>query len=52
MESGPCTIVPPHPTDSTTGQGATQFNCIVAPTPRKPTPVPLYWWGSLQSAKA
>ena len=57
MGSGLCPILPPRPTGSITGYGATQFNCIAEPIPlkrkeRKASPIPLDWWGSLQLANA
>src|SRR6266511_2423150 len=44
MESGPCPILPPRPTGSITGYGATQFNCIAESIPlkRKASPIPLH----------
>jgi hypothetical protein len=35
MGSGLCPILPPRPTGSITGYGATQFNCIAEPIPLK-----------------
>jgi hypothetical protein len=57
MGNGPCPILPPRPTGSITGYGATQFNCIAEPVPlkrkeRKASPIPLDWWGSLQLTNA
>jgi hypothetical protein len=44
MGNGPCPILPPRPTGSITGYGATQFNCIAESIPLKgkASPIPLH----------